>query len=128
MNKLIEIRWSERLEHDLAGLIRDKCQYQPGKASLSTIADQETFRAEFAARERTHKRAVGAIKELLQRHAQPAIDSDIADVMARFQDRVRREPGRMLEAAEVTVDDSAAASRAERAQRQQANRPGGNDV
>ncbi|MCX6845091.1 MAG: hypothetical protein NTU84_00740 [Verrucomicrobia bacterium] len=127
MNELIEIRWSERLEHDLAGLIRDKCQYQPGKASLSTIADQETFHAEFAARERTHRRAVAAIKELLQRHAQPSIDADIADVMARFQERVRSEPGRMLEAAEVTVDDSAAAARAERAQRQQANRPGGNE-
>lgn len=128
MSELIEIRWSDRLEMELAGIIRDKGQYQPGRTALSAIADKQTFEAEFAARERTHRRAVAAIQELLKRHAQPAIDSDIADAMARFQDKVRREPGRMLEAAEVTVDDSAAASRAERAQRQQANRPGGNDV
>jgi hypothetical protein len=125
MNELIEIQWTPRLEDDLARFIQDRCQYQPGVTALSAIADAQTFQAEFAARQRTQRRAIAALKELLTRHARPAIDSDIAEAMGKFQALVAATAA--PERPAVIEEVSAAAEYAETALAHKRNRPGGND-
>jgi hypothetical protein len=90
MNELIEIRWTERLEQEIEAWIRDKAQFPHGMAnSLMTAQSAEQFNAELSARRRVAARAIGALKEILTRHSQPATDVDIVARMEAFRQVVR---------------------------------------
>lgn len=118
MNELIEIRWTERLEDELAAWIRDKAQFPHGTANgLMTAQSVEQFNAELSARRRVAARAIGALKEILTRHSQPASDADIVARLEKFRQIVRDTQPPQREAETPAVEVCEPDHRAEHAER-----------